>query len=84
MADIRDSGTVEADADLILFIYRDEVYRPDSQDAGTAEIIIAKHRNGQTGMVRLAFSGQFTRFDNLAHDWERPAPYKRSSRDFDY
>lgn len=84
MADLRDSGSIEQDADLILFIYRDEVYRPDSQDAGTAEILIAKHRNGQTGKVRLAFNGQFTRFDNLAHDWERPMPYKRSSKSYEY
>jgi len=84
MSDLRDSGSIEQDADLILFIYRDDVYRPDSQDAGTAEILIAKHRNGQTGKVRLAFNGQFTRFDNLAQDWERPMPYKRSSKSYEY
>jgi replicative DNA helicase len=49
-----------------MFIYRDEVYNPDSQDKGTAELIIGKHRNGPTGMVRMTFLGEFTRFENFA------------------
>ncbi|WP_240126275.1 replicative DNA helicase [Thermomonas alba] len=69
MADLRESGAIEQDADMIVFIYRDEYYnKENSPDKGLAEIIIGKHRNGEVGHFKLKFFGEYTRFDNLAHD----------------
>ncbi|MBA2352041.1 MAG: replicative DNA helicase [Burkholderiales bacterium] len=66
MSDLRESGAIEQDADLILFIYRDEVYNPDTQEKGIAEILISKQRNGPIGEVKLTFIPEFTRFENYA------------------
>ena len=65
-SDLRESGAIEQDADIIMFIYRDEIYNPDSPDKGMAELIISKHRNGSTGTVRMTFLGEFTRFENFS------------------
>jgi replicative DNA helicase len=69
MSDLRESGAIEQDADLICFIYRDEVYNPESPKKGQADVIVAKHRNGEIGDFSLTFRGQFSRFENYSHEF---------------
>jgi replicative DNA helicase len=66
LSDLRESGSIEQDADIVMMLYRDEYYSPDTPDRGIAEVIIAKHRNGPTGTIKLLFDPQFTKFKNLA------------------
>jgi replicative DNA helicase len=66
LSDLRDSGAIEQDADMVMFLYRDEYYNPDSDDKGIAEVIVGKHRNGPTGKVQLAWMQQYTKFASLA------------------
>lgn len=82
-SDLRESGAIEQDADLIIFVYRDEIYDPASADRGTAEVIIAKNRQGSTGAVRMAYIGEYTRFEPLASGWQPDEkPVKKASRGF--
>lgn len=68
LSDLRESGAIEQDADIIMFLYRDEVYHPDTETPGIAELIVSKHRNGPTGLVKMAFLNEYTRFENLADE----------------
>ena len=68
LSDLRESGAIEQDADLVMFLYRDEYYNPDTEDKGIAEIIIAKQRSGPTGKVKLAWLSNLTKFGNLEQD----------------
>lgn len=79
-ADLRSSGAIEQDADVVIFIYRDEWYHPDSLDKGTAEIIVAMQRSGAPGMARLLYAPSRYRFGNLPFDWERPAPPAKAAK----
>ncbi|MBU4485010.1 replicative DNA helicase [bacterium] len=81
LADLRESGSIEQDADVVAFIYREEVYNKDTPDKGVAELIIGKQRNGPIGRIKLAFLGQYTRFENLARGMDDYAPPSGPSSD---
>ncbi|UCG41203.1 MAG: replicative DNA helicase, partial [Acidimicrobiia bacterium] len=68
LGDLRESGAIEQDSDIVLFIYRDEYYNPESEQRGTAEILVAKHRAGSTGRIFMSFAPAFTAFGDLARD----------------
>ena len=71
LADLRESGSIEQDADLVLFLYRDEVYNPESPEKGQAEVIISKQRNGPLGTIKTRFLGAYTRFEDLPDEGGR-------------
>jgi replicative DNA helicase len=79
LSDLRESGAIEQDADMVVFLYRDELYNPNTPDKNIAEIIIQKQRNGPTGSLKLRFSREYTRFDNLERWEETPGPYFEES-----
>jgi replicative DNA helicase len=83
MSDLRDSGAIEQDADVVMFVYRDEVYNERSEDKGIAEIIVSKQRNGSIGKVRVAFNGERTLFSDLATDEPPPGLYQDDGRSID-
>ncbi|MGC8719309.1 MAG: replicative DNA helicase [Thermodesulforhabdaceae bacterium] len=68
LSDLRESGAIEQDADVIIFLYRDEVYNKDTSEKGIVEVLVRKQRNGPTGDLKLSFMGSYTRFENLAHE----------------
>ncbi len=70
LSDLRESGAIEQDADIVMFLYRDDYYNENSEDKNVAEVIIAKHRGGSTGTVKLAWLGDFTKFANLERRFE--------------
>lgn len=82
MSDLRESGALEQDADVIMFIYRDDYYNKHSREPGVAEVIIAKNRQGDTRTVKLAFLKPLTKFDNLAPDWEPQPPTKSGQAEY--
>lgn len=79
MSDLRDSGGIEQDADRVAFIYRDEVYNPNTDDRGVAEILVRKNRHGAIGVAKLAWQAAYTRFGNLAPDYREPPPQDRKA-----
>lgn len=84
LSDLRESGDIENDADIVLMIYRDEYYNPNSEARGLAEILVKKQRNGPTGMVPLRFDGPTTRFHHYDGDMPSPAPAKKAAGSFDF
>lgn len=79
-ADLRDSGSIEQDADIVIFLYRDEVYNPDSMDKGVCEVNVALSRQGAPGVVALTYIGEFTKFENLTRSWHPEPPKKPPSK----
>ena len=67
LSDLRESGSIEQDADVVIMLYRDEYYNPDTPERGVSEVIIAKHRNGPTGVAKMLFDASFTQFRNMKH-----------------
>ena len=65
LSDLRESGAIEQDADMVMFLYRDEYYNPDTEDKNLAECIVAKNRSGETGMFKLGWKGEYTKFSNV-------------------
>lgn len=82
MADLRDSGEIEQDADIIMFLYRDEVYDPNTMAKGVCEVLIEKQRQGETGMVPLSYQGEFTLFGDLARGYAPPEPKTQPRKSF--
>jgi len=78
LSDLRDSGAIEQDADVVMFIYRDELYNPDTQEKGIGEILIRKNRQGKTGDLRMVFNGENSRFDDLAHGYTPPEVIRKN------
>ena len=70
LSDLRESGAIEQDADIVMFLYRDDYYNKESEDRNLAEVIIAKHRGGSPGTVKLAWMGNFTKFGNSARNYD--------------
>jgi replicative DNA helicase len=83
LSDLRESGSIEQDADVVVMLYRDEVYNKDSHYVGTAELIVRKNRHGATGDLVTTFNKESMRFSNISHEWERPIKQVKSSRGFD-
>ncbi|MNT29235.1 Replicative DNA helicase [compost metagenome] len=84
-SDLRDSGAIEQDADVVIFLYRDEVYNQNTDDKGICEVDVALNRQGQSGRVGLAYIGEQTRFETLAASWQPSAPKRQATtaRGFD-
>ena len=78
LSDLRESGQVEQDADVVMFVYRDEYYNPDSDRLGEADIILAKHRNGPIGQLTLTFLPKYPRFANLYRERTEPMPAQQN------
>ena len=75
LSDLRESGAIEQDADMIVFIHRDEMFNPEAAERGKAELIVGKHRHGPTGTVPLTFIREYTRFENYSEELEEPGGY---------